>query len=326
LRNTALLEAAAPVVFFANALGDHLMNRPALAALASLFKGGLTLLARTGMPEIFFPDIPFARVIEEKIDIDHPSGMRRFDAAKAAHAVGECDLLLSLNPWHSPDVDLLIAELNPPQSVGFFAGFQTPLPLDFTKHSVDLAFDVARLLAGASSRPEDYSHPIPLADGDLELGRSIREKITGQRLLLVHNESKTEKRWSEPRMAEVLERFLEDRPEYLAIVLGEQQSFVKQGRWIEALGLPLRSALGLMAQADLFLGVDSMWLHAADLWRIPGVGIFGPTSCREFGFRFCADGRHLQGADATDQVSVDAVLDRLFDFQDAVEEKRKRFR
>jgi ADP-heptose:LPS heptosyltransferase len=300
-------------VFFANALGDHLMNRPALAALASYFEGGLTLLARTGMPQIFFPDIRFARVIEEKIDIDQRSGMRRFDAVEAAHAVGECDLLLSLNPWHSPDVDVLMAELNPQQSVGFFDGFQTRLPLDFTKHSVDLAFDVARLLLRAGSGPEDYSDPIPLARGDLELGRRIKEKIAGQRLLLVHNESKMEKRWSESRMAEVLERFLEDRPEYMAIVLGEQRSFVKQGCWIEAIGVPLRSALGLMAQADLFLGVDSMWLHAADLWRVPGVGIFGPTSWREFGFRFCSDGRHLQGVGTTDEISVDAVLAHLFD-------------
>ena len=297
------------MVFFANALGDHLMNRPALAAMSAYFEGRLTLLARRGFPQIFFPDIPFARVVEQPVDCE--AAARAFDAREAARAIGGCDLFLSLNPWHSPTVDRLIAELSPAQSVGFFEGFSTRLPLDFERHSVDLAFEVARVLL-PQARADDYANPIPLCDRDRELARRIRSRIgPGRRLLVVHNETKPEKQWSPARMAQVLALFLERNPDYFAIVLGEHQSAVDPGSWIEAVGMDLPSALGLIAEADLFLGVDSLWLHAADLWRVPGVGIFGPTSAREFGFRFCRSACHVQGAAATSEIAVEDVLDTL---------------
>jgi len=39
-----------------------------------------------------------------------------------------------------------------------------------------------------------------------------------------------------------------------------------------------------VAESDLFVGVDSCMLHVADMARIPGVGLFGPTNAKEFGF------------------------------------------
>ena len=309
MRNIALTDASAPVVFFANALGDHLINRPALAALSAFFEGRLTLLARRGFPQIFFPDIPFARVIEQPFDCE--GGARRFDAAEAARSIGACDLFLSLNPWHSPEVDRLLTELAPARSVGFFDGFSTRLLLDFGKHSVDLAFDVARVLQ-PGARADDYSASLPLCDADRDLARRIRARIgPRRRLLVVHNETKPEKQWSAQRVAELLSLFLERVPQYVAIVVGERQSMVDAGPWIEAVGMDLRSALGLIAEADLFLGVDSLWLHAADLCRVPGVGIFGPTSAREFGFRFCPAGSHLQGDGTTAAISVQDALSHL---------------
>ena len=50
--------------------------------------------------------------------------------------------------------------------------------------------------------------------------------------------------------------------------------------------LTLEESLAVISLSDLFIGIDSGLLHAAAALRIPGVGIFGPTSPQ---FRFAPD-------------------------------------
>jgi len=51
-------------------------------------------------------------------------------------------------------------------------------------------------------------------------------------------------------------------------------------------------------------------LHAADLYRVPGVGLFGPTDPREFGFRFNTS-VHLTGGPFMEDIPVESVADAL---------------
>jgi hypothetical protein len=71
-------------------------------------------------------------------------------------------------------------------------------------------------------------------------------------------------------------------------------------------GLPLDPTMNLIASADLFLGIVSCVLHAADLARVPGVGLFGPTRAAIRGFRF-APHRHLDQRMMAD-ITTEAVL------------------
>jgi hypothetical protein len=52
-------------------------------------------------------------------------------------------------------------------------------------------------------------------------------------------------------------------------------------------------------------------LHAADLARVPGVGLFGPTRSATWGFRF-GPHRHLDERKMAD-ITVDEVLRALED-------------
>jgi ADP-heptose:LPS heptosyltransferase len=55
----------------------------------------------------------------------------------------------------------------------------------------------------------------------------------------------------------------------------------------------LELAMRLVGYSDLFLGIDSCFLHAADLYRIAGVALFGPTRPSLWGFRFSPCARDL---------------------------------
>jgi ADP-heptose:LPS heptosyltransferase len=85
----------------------------------------------------------------------------------------------------------------------------------------------------------------------------------------------------------------------------------ERDRVIPCLGLPLDLTMGLVANADLFVGIDSCMLHAADLARVPGVGLFGLTRSAAWGFRF-GPHRHLDRGTMMD-ITVEEVLDAMED-------------
>lgn len=66
--------------------------------------------------------------------------------------------------------------------------------------------------------------------------------------------------------------------------------------------------LALIARADVFIGVDSVGLHAADLWGVPAIGLFGPTRPEEWGFQFSSKAVHVDGRGSMHSISVEHVV------------------
>src|SRR5262249_48126309 len=116
----------------------------------------------------------------------------------------------------------------------------------------------------------------------------------GSQVLVVHADTKPEKMWETTNFIATLDLFLQRHPEFVVWVVGTEDLQLnggqQGGKVRRYLRLPLGQAMALVAEADLFLGVDSCMLHVADLFRVPGVGLFGPTLPAEWGFRF---GTHL---------------------------------
>lgn len=302
------LDARRPVAFFANGIGDHLLNLPALRALGDLFRGRLRLICMTGSRATFFADLPLAGVFEaETWSEDHA---RHFDVAALGARIGDCDLLLSLNPWHSPSVDQLLQRLMPEQSIGFFPGFDVMLARDYSKHNADLAFDVPQWIA-PELRLEDFSAAPRWPTDARGLAEAIRSEIpVGMYVLAIHADTKPEKMWPVEHWVALLDMLLEHWPDIFVLVLGRERLSLDKGRFgdrvIPCYGLPLAASLALAGQADVFVGVDSCMLHAADLAGVPGLGLFGPTNPAEFGFRL-APHRHIANGGAMTAIPVHEV-------------------
>jgi hypothetical protein len=243
-------------------------------------------------------------------------GTRLFDAERVASAHGACDQLISLKTWHSPSVDRLLARLAPRCSVGFFSEFDVAVRLDFGKHSAELAFDIPRAL-DASLRLDDFAAPPVFGARLVEQARRVRRMLPpGLRVLAVHADTAAEKMWPRERFLRLLDLFLGRRPEFLALVLGSEDLRLDAGRHgdrvIPAYGLPLGTAVQLVGGADVFVGIDSSLLHAADVFRVPGVGLFGSTSPHEWGFRF-ARHRHVRARGGLSRLREHTVLAALED-------------
>jgi uncharacterized protein len=309
VRPFPLLEAQKPVVFFTNGIGDHFLALPALRALASLFPRRLTLICQKRLSELF-AELPLRELIEVDMWMDEG---RQFNV-EIAQAIEGCDLFLSLVPWHSTSLTALLERLAPQTSLGFFSEYDIALPRDYNKHSSELAFDVTKYLE-PSLKLEDYAAPPSFPLDAQDKARTIYELLSpSTRVLVVHADTMDGKMWVADRFIATLDAFLERHSNFVAMVVGEKYQPLDKGRCrdrvIPCYGLPIHVSFCLVAQADLFLGVDSCMLHVADLCRVPGVGLFGVTSSDEFGFRLVPH-RHVCGNGAMDKISVGETLEAL---------------
>jgi len=271
-----------PAVIFGNAIGDHLLALPALRALATLFPSRLALICMPGSRRDFFSELPLRLVCEVEM---HDRGRTRvFDARRVARRVGRCDLLLSLNSWSSPSARKLVRLLSPRFSVGLTPEFQVTLSRTPARHAAAWAFRVPAHL-DPSLRLADFACPMRLPRRcRARVRQFLRKRAPGKRVLAVHNETKPEKMWPPLHCARLIESFLERHPDFVVFVL----DFHRPGpgaekfkdRVLHSPGLPLEYAFAAIGQSDLFLGVNSCMLHAADLYRVPGVGLFGPRNVR----------------------------------------------
>jgi len=307
-----LYNARFPALLFSNGLGDHFLNLPAVRALSGLFPGRLTLVGQSNVSRLFFSKLRLRKICD--VPMITACGGRKFDADGVAAAVGPCDLLISLNPWHSPSVDRLLQRLAPRVSVGFFREFEHHVMLNFNKHSAELAFDIPRVF-DRSLRLEKFAGP-PAFDSRFVLqARRVRRALPADvRVLAVHADTEAPKMWPRQRFIKLLDMFLQRHPDFVAIIVGRSDMRFDRGRQanriIPCYGLPFVTSALLVGLSDLFVGVDSSMLHAADLFRVPGVGIFGSTSPGEWGFKFGVH-RHIRARGKLATLREALVLDAL---------------
>jgi ADP-heptose:LPS heptosyltransferase len=278
-----------PAVLYFNGIGDHLMTLPAIRAFSGAFGGRITLVCLPIAKEVF-RGVGARRSIYIGPGTDCWKG-NDIDANKLAEQLQPCDLLVSLNRIFTTSTARLLRLVRPTSSVGLFPEFTVHFPFDQTKHSVDLAFDVVRYL-DPHLELDQFSSPPELPDESVRAAKSFRSLLPpASRCLAVHADTAEEKMWPTKQLSLILNQFLSDHRDFVVQLLGTRDLGLKDGphasRIINCHGLPLSHSFAFVREADLFLGVDSALLHAADLFRIPSVGLFGPTDRRQFGFRFC---------------------------------------
>jgi hypothetical protein len=292
--------------------GDRLLKLPALQALDALFPGRLVLVGEQSVYERLYNGIHWRRVCSVR-EADWTKGGDLADVGQLAAEIGDCDLLLSLNSGYFPRFyrDLLDA-LRPGTSIGFSPPFEIVLPRPWTSHQAEWPFAVPTHL-NRSLNVEDFARP-RLASQYEDLASSFLALVpAGCRILAVHPDTKPGKMWIPSRFTEVVRHFLACHPDFIAIVFGRagQNVNIQGDRVISGQDFAVPLSMCLVGRSDIFLGVDSCLLHAADMYGVPGVGLFGPTEDYRWGFRF-APHRHVRGdGGLMTTITVDAVMEAL---------------
>jgi ADP-heptose:LPS heptosyltransferase len=302
-------DAHNPVLFFVNGLGDCVINLPALRAISTLFDGRAALICEEGEHRYLFDELPLTRTIA--VQTERFATSRSVPSERIRGQIENCDLFISMVPWIS---DSLRAAIGQRISVGFFRDYSIHVPLNFGKHSVDLAFDLARVL-DPDTNIEDYTAPPRFRTRALAWVDEVKSFLpVGSRILAVHPDSSSDKMWNIDKLRMALKAFLRARDDFFVFVVGYDPPTLDLGSYSDRiipsqrLGFALSSCL--VARSDLFLGIDSCYLHVADFARVPGVGLFGPTSAKEFGFRL-GPNVTIQAKAALDEISTETVVKAL---------------
>lgn len=276
-----------PVVFHANGYGDRLMGLPAIRALSSLFPGRLQIVGAIDDGQLFYQGLDLDSIVEMR----YPwQGERCFDDVALAEWLTDCDLFISLNTWSSSSLTRLLKKLDSAMTIGLDDNFQIQLPYLPTEHYIDSVFRAVQYLEPTLTPEEFVAPPVRSAVELLVADRFQQSRQSFQRVLAVHTQTEVAKMWPLDRFASVLTSFLNLHPEYLVIILDpeptELQDLLNHERVSFFINRSLAEIFALVGIADLFLGIDSCLLHAADLAGIPGIGLFAHTNPQKFGFRF----------------------------------------
>lgn len=298
-----------PVVIYGNGIGDTLLTLPTIRALAEIHHGALTLVCRKRDVELCFAEVPVRRHIFIKMWVD--KGTRQFDAAALASTLDGCDMLYSPVTWFSESMVQLIDHLAPTRSIGFYPWFARHIPLNVNRHMVDMAFDIVRE-ASKTADVSRYTNPPTFPSKSIALARRLTSLFGAeQRILAVHCDTTPKKMWGKDHWVCTLNQFLRRHRDFTAIVIEQVPSDIKQGECADRIvcvnHLPLTAVCAIVSQADMFVGVDSCMLHVADLFRIPSVGLFGPTDPQRWGFRFAPHAVIRGEGRVMDAISIDNV-------------------
>jgi ADP-heptose:LPS heptosyltransferase len=300
-------------VFFANGLGDYLLTLPSLRALARVLPTRVALITSEGPSEFLFQDVGIDRFIKVPMKRPGLGAARYFPASDAVQKLGPIECLISLVPWHSASLSELISLVRPAWSIGLHPDFDFCVRGNAADHAADRPFNIVKKFA-PNFRLSDFANPFALPRQSVAAANEVKRVIGGnRRLLVVHEETATEaKCWLPSRMQETLRVLLTKHSDLFIIVVSRDPPSFQ----IESLGeaaiaitrVALPFFLALIARADIFIGVDSVGLHAADLWGVPAIGLFGPTRPEEWGFRFSGKGVHVDGRGSMRNISVEQVV------------------
>jgi hypothetical protein len=286
-----------PVIFFSSGIGDGVLALPALRALCFGFEGKANLVLKKGPDKFLFDKLSARRILFLDMWQAGDGAGIEFETETASLLLRGCDLFLSFVDWKSSSLSRLESESVARTPHGSLVDVNMCEPSDKEKHQFDSVFAVsARIFPELNI--EKFAYPIEFSADVREAGEEILRTLEGRILIGFHPESSlVTKSCPDELVQEAIQCLLELDDDVVVFVFGANSKYSQFGnistRVLVFNYLPLKLAAYLVSRMSFFAGVDSCFLHVADICRVPGVGLFGPTSWKDFGFRF-APHVHIQ--------------------------------
>ncbi|MBS7566948.1 hypothetical protein KHS38_21260 [Mucilaginibacter sp. Bleaf8] len=310
---------SSPYLLFSDGIGDCFFNLPAMRALSEFFEGRLTLICTKGIADLFFRDLSLRRIIEIPNVVVPDNRKEAVEICK--REITSCDLFIYINPYFFTELLDLIDYLDT-ETMGYFEPFKIQVPMDQEKHSLISHFNFSLYFNNQLNLTE-YSYPPTYKFSDGDIAKRIIDSIPpDNKLLIVHPDTTKEfKTWAYPNYNTLFDMILDRYPLYIIMLVGNSvlntENCLYKDRIFSAADLPLEINLDLIKHAGVFIGIDSCFLHAADFFRIPSVGIFANEySSRRYGLALT---QHHHVFSETTDINLVAPIDVYNAFSSLVE-------
>lgn len=287
-----LENAKQPILFFQNSLGDHILTLPAIRALFNIYGSKLSVISNKGKNKTwFYSEFELNHFVELELDFRLNPRRLPVDEKEIELFIGECDLLISLCPWHDENIEELIEIINPEKAIGLTQFFNNPKPINYNLHAVDFAFQIPQMIQPRHEL-QDLCYPPIFPDEYEKKAMEILSLLPKEyKKLVIHTETEPSREWCLDKFFNVLDAFLVNNEDYIVLLVDIEDRGLRRGSNIERIyplnGFYFPTISKVIEKSDLFLGIDSSFLHMADIYHVAGVGLFGATLTKDWGFRYC---------------------------------------
>ncbi|MBB5747100.1 glycosyltransferase family 9 protein [Brevundimonas variabilis] len=257
-------------IFFANGFGDALMALPGMRATLRAMPEATLILPHHPAYDYIFTGF------DRRIRIAPRSGLE-FDWRDLDQRAGCPERLAVFTSWTSGALAEWISTVN---DRGFTTGLIAEVSRSVSKtgHYTQRYFEIARNI-DMELAFADHCHPL------VELPRDGRLKGLGYYVL--HVDTAEAKRLDDDVWTALVSALSEHRPDLHPVVVGRDPALRGPlggaGSQIAHAPFDFGASCEIVAGATFFAGVDSSFLHLADLQQIPSVGVFRHPNHDRFG-------------------------------------------
>lgn len=298
--------------------GDLLTAVPALRAMQSCFGNNIRVVCGAEPEHLrVFKALGFTNIFQTQFKTRDPLPGEtvvtpcewQFDVSHVIPYARACDFMINLTDSCGPSFGELARRCSM-TSVGYQASADYRIiDTQSYRHMFERYFDVVLAIF-----PDEYLRNyayFPHRSDAARICSIVREEAGPHRLIALHADTKDFKMWPLDNWAGWLKKLWADEPETRVVLLGYPgiplERFANDERLHDCRDLPLTVNYEIVAMADQFVGIDSCMLHAADLCRVPSVGIFTRDyPPQTFGCYF-ADSICLTGNNPPSDVCVESV-------------------
>jgi hypothetical protein len=214
---------------------------------------------------------------------------REFDVTTARSYIDDCDAFFSFSEWSSRSLENLLSNCKA-STVGFCQGFDYTIDSGEFVNQFDNMFRIIEFLSPAL-RLDTFAYPMRFPANIEAAGAEIIDRLPCDFLIGFHPEgSYIEKSCDPSDSIRIIKSLLDLNKQAVVCVFGINSALSELedlcSRVVVFNNVPFSLGAYLVSRMKIFIGVDSSFLHVSDLARIPGIGLFGPTDCNRWGYRF----------------------------------------
>jgi len=293
------------LIYYSNAIGDTFMTLPTIRAFSSTYKRvsiicapvHVYLLQEIAFEEVFLLETSPGTLQESLPEEVFPELQKR-----------SFDFFISLSSFHNEIIGRIIANNSFKTAIGYVGEcYDYELADPYAQTNMFDVYFKSYSMLNRHAKIEEYSQPIvpnKTSMGTLAFAEEFK-------LVAVHTDTKPEKMWPESHFIELIRGIIQYAEEIVVLIIGmpkRDYSFISE-RVLQHNSTDFEVSWELLTVSDYFIGVDSCFMHIADINNIPSLALFGPSNELEWGFRFNGNATILKGEkNSMDTISVDDAL------------------
>lgn len=304
-----------PILYYFDGIGDAIIALPTIRAICNYFSGKLSIICSFFPEPWWLYDLPLKQIILAETIVTEDNLI--FDSRAIVEAAGPCDLCFAVSIRTNDILNHLERLLSPDFIIGLGYNYDISVPINPKINYGLTAFKLAKTLANIEYDSYIYPPSIPVSAeilSDKILQYLLKEANWPSYILAVHCDTQAEKMWSKEKFQMLLIKFLSIHKNWLVVILGASSFLDKiHPKVIDLTGLTFDLSISLLSKANLFLGIDSCCLHFADIFRVPSIGLYGPSSHDLYGFQFTKH-KYILGNGSMENIEIEMVLEALNEF------------